>query len=104
MLTMYGYDVKSIDDPCIAAANNATVIAAGLAVPGASLINIFPFLRHVPPWFPGASSRKLAEKARKYSEEAQRIPMEYVEECMVSREGWTTLNLGWSLLISLYVG
>ncbi|KAF9477799.1 cytochrome P450 [Pholiota conissans] len=91
MMSMYGYDVKSVDDPCINAANQTTLIGGGLLLPGATFINVLPFLRHVPAWFPGASARKLAEEAKRYAEDAERIPMEHVEKCMADGTAFPSL-------------
>lgn len=84
MASMYGYEVKSLDDPCIAAADESISLGAVLMVPGKSLINDFPILRHVPPWFPGASSRRTAAKVRMLTDEMRRIPTEFVKKQFVS--------------------
>ncbi|KDR67210.1 hypothetical protein GALMADRAFT_258606 [Galerina marginata CBS 339.88] len=80
MQIMYGYEVESIDDPCISAADNSVNIGSPLLLPGANFIDIIPALAHIPAWFPGASSRKTAEIARGFTEEMQRIPMEFVKK------------------------
>ncbi|KAF8628629.1 hypothetical protein AX15_003764 [Amanita polypyramis BW_CC] len=42
---------------------------SNLFLPSSTLINVLPFLRHVPPWVPGASTQKMAVKATgKYKE------------------------------------
>ena len=83
MSTMYGYEVKSIDDPCIAAADQSIVLGAPLGLPGASIANVIPFLRHIPAWLPRPSSLDLADEVRRLTHEMQRIPMEYVKKGMV---------------------
>ncbi|KDR69728.1 hypothetical protein GALMADRAFT_145141 [Galerina marginata CBS 339.88] len=80
MQIMYGYEIESIDDPCISAADNSAYIGNRLASPGANCIDIIPALAHIPAWFPGASSRKTAEMVRGFTEEMQRIPMEFVKK------------------------
>ncbi|PPQ79984.1 hypothetical protein CVT25_003043 [Psilocybe cyanescens] len=79
MEMMYGLEVKSIEDPCIAIADEAIKLGSDLLAPGGSLINIFPFLQHVPAWFPGATSRKQADIVRSLTEEMMRIPMDQVK-------------------------
>ncbi|PPQ81783.1 hypothetical protein CVT25_013670 [Psilocybe cyanescens] len=79
---MYGYDIKSIDDRVIEVAEEGNVIGGRLVVPGGSLINIFPVLRHIPSWFPGASSHKAAVECKKLTEEMMRIPTEYVKRSL----------------------
>ncbi|PPQ87341.1 hypothetical protein CVT25_002091 [Psilocybe cyanescens] len=76
MEMMYGLEVKSIQDPCVAIADEAIKLGTDLLVPGSSLINTFPFLQHVPTWFPGATSRKQADIVRCLTEEMIRIPVD----------------------------
>jgi len=83
MKTMYGYDVESIDDPCIINADKSMTMGTELFIPGATLINILPILAFVPPWFPGASSRKLAAEVKRLTDEVIRFPMDWVKMRMV---------------------
>ncbi|KAH9477561.1 Cytochrome P450 monooxygenase 208 [Psilocybe cubensis] len=82
MASMYGYDVQSPKDPCIIAADKSLNLSIQLIAPGGSLINILPILKHVPAWFPGASSRKAAERVRKLTEDMQQIPLDFVKSQM----------------------
>ncbi|KDR69747.1 hypothetical protein GALMADRAFT_128336 [Galerina marginata CBS 339.88] len=79
MAAMYGYDVKSFEDPCIVAANRSITLGVHLLLPGSSMINILPFLAHIPAWFPGASSHKVAAEVLKLTREMERIPTEFVK-------------------------
>jgi hypothetical protein len=83
MKTMYGYDVESIDDPCVVAADKSVTLGAKLFAPGGTLINIFPILAFVPAWFPGASSHKLAAEVKRLTDEVIRIPMDWAKMRMV---------------------
>jgi len=83
MKTMYGYDVESIDDPCITNADESITLGAKLFVPGATLINIFPILAFIPAWFPGASSQKLAAEVKRLTAEVIRVPMDWAKMRMV---------------------
>ena len=83
MSTMYGYEVKSIDDPCIAAADQSIVLGAHLGLPGSSIANVIPFLRHIPAWLPRPPSLDLADEVLRLTHLMQRIPMEYVKKGMV---------------------
>jgi hypothetical protein len=78
MLMMYGYAPESLDDPIIHLADEAATLAATLLQPGGTLINVLPFLRHVPSWVPGATGKKIAEKVRRLTVDTKRIPMEHV--------------------------
>lgn len=83
MSSMYGYDAKSVSDPCITAADASFTINMELASPGGSFINILPALRFIPPWFPGAFSRRKAETARKLTDEMVSIPLEFTKARVV---------------------
>ena len=83
MKTMYGYDVESIDDPCVTNAEKSAMLGIELFVPGGTLINIFPILAFVPAWFPGASSHKLAAKVKQLTEEVRRFLMDWAKTRMV---------------------
>ncbi|PPQ90225.1 LOW QUALITY PROTEIN: hypothetical protein CVT25_012934 [Psilocybe cyanescens] len=82
MNMMYGYDIKSIDDRVIEVAEAGNVIGSRLMAPGGSLINIFPLLRHIPPWVPGATSHKEAQEVKSLTEEMMRIPTEFVKKSL----------------------
>ena len=83
---MYGYEVESIDDPCIAVADKSIILGAPLGLPGSSIANVIPFLRHIPAWLPRPSSLDLADEVYRLTHEMQRIPMEYVKKAMVCRK------------------
>ena len=83
MKTMYGYDVESLDDPCVASADEKVTMTARLFTPGATLINSFPILAFIPPWVPGASSHKLAAEVKRLTDELVRFPMDWVKMRMV---------------------
>ncbi|KAF4620900.1 hypothetical protein D9613_001211 [Agrocybe pediades] len=60
--TMYGYDITSLDDPCIAAAEESIALGAEILQPGNNFINMFPIIGRLPTWFPGTKAvRKAAE-------------------------------------------
>ncbi|KAF8908532.1 cytochrome P450 [Gymnopilus junonius] len=80
MITMYGYEVESFEDPCIVAAEESIASGGDLLLPGKSWINTFPILGYVPPWFPGATTRRIAKKAREINRRVQDIPFEFVEK------------------------
>src|SRR5258708_1917033 len=83
MKTMYGYDVESLDDPCVIAADKSVTLAAQLFVPGETLINIFPILAFIPAWVPGASSHKAAAEVKRLTDELIRFPMDWAKMRMV---------------------
>lgn len=83
MLMMYGYAPETLDDPIVRIADEGATLGASLLEPGGTLINVLPILRHIPSWMPGATAKRMAEKARWLAEEMKRIPMERVTAAMV---------------------
>lgn len=65
---IYGYETPpgADGDPLICRTREATEIAKRVLAPErAALLMAFPFLGHLPSWFPGASDRRLAPYCRK---------------------------------------
>jgi hypothetical protein len=83
MKTMYGYDVESIEDPCVTSADKSITLGAPLFLPGGSFINVFPILASIPAWFPGASSHKVAAEVKRLTDEVIRVPMDSAKMRMV---------------------
>jgi len=64
---MYGYDVQSVYNRGIGAAEGSMATGAELLLAGTSLVNVFPALKYIPTWSPGAASHwKSAELDREY--------------------------------------
>ena len=57
MSITYGLDVQYNDDPYIMAAERGVRSLWIAAIPGAFLVDMLPFLKYVPEWFPGAGFR-----------------------------------------------
>jgi hypothetical protein len=83
MKTMYGYDVESLNDSCVAGADKKVTMTARLFKPGETLINSFPILAFIPAWFPGASSHKLAAEVKRLTDELIQFPMDWAKMRMV---------------------
>ncbi|KAF5366453.1 hypothetical protein D9758_009803 [Tetrapyrgos nigripes] len=64
----YGITAQPSSDPFIEAAEVALKSVTEAARPGAFLVDQFPWLRHVPSWFPGASFKKKAREWRMYKD------------------------------------
>ncbi|KJA22841.1 hypothetical protein HYPSUDRAFT_66808 [Hypholoma sublateritium FD-334 SS-4] len=79
MSIMYGHDLKSLDDPFIVAAEESAIMGLKLLQPGYTLINVLPFLRYIPPWFPGAVAQRMAKETKKMADMLRLSPMETVK-------------------------
>ena len=84
MLMMYGYAPESLNDRIIHITGEGVTLGTSLLEPGGTLINVLPMLRHIPSWVPGATAKKMAEKARRLIEEMKSIHMDRVTAAMVS--------------------
>ncbi|KAK6988057.1 cytochrome p450 [Favolaschia claudopus] len=61
MSATYGIEVQPQNDPYVATAEQALHTLAVAAVPGRYLVDVFPVIKYVPSWFPGAGFRRSAE-------------------------------------------
>ncbi|KAI0796112.1 cytochrome P450 [Abortiporus biennis] len=60
----YGHKIMSGDDPYVARVDELFDILNGMGDPGGTIIDVFPILRYIPAWFPGAWYAKYARKYR----------------------------------------
>jgi len=79
MSVTYGLDVRSADDPYMKATADALDDMTLALVPGKFLVDIFPSLRYVTSWFPGAGFKTFAERARKNFADSVDGPMAAVK-------------------------
>ncbi|KZP21555.1 cytochrome P450 [Athelia psychrophila] len=79
----YGFRALPENDPYIrlAEGNMAYVIVAGT---GKYLVEIMPWLKYVPAWFPGASFQTVAKEARKVMSDAIEVPFEAVQKALAN--------------------
>ncbi|PCH39679.1 cytochrome P450 [Wolfiporia cocos MD-104 SS10] len=84
METAYGHRISTTDDEYVRMADEALAVSTEAGSPGATIIDIFPILRYVPPWMPGASFMRHAIKARPLVEAAADIPYLNVKKAMAN--------------------
>ena len=82
MLT-YGYEVQEGDDPLVNLVDRATEQFSDATVPGAFLVDVFPLLRYVPEWFPGAGFQKKAKEWAATTKSVVEIPYAFAEKGVV---------------------
>ncbi|KAF5329353.1 hypothetical protein D9619_008931 [Psilocybe cf. subviscida] len=70
----YGLPVKSRNDPYLELSEAAVAPIVPATRPGAFLVDMFPILRYVPEWFPGAGFQKKAREWRGLQEEMLNRP------------------------------
>lgn len=85
MPVVYGYEPGRRDDPIITIVERAVDLAVSSIKPEvAAFLGAFPFLQHVPSWFPGASFKRTAVLSTKYAKEMIEAPFQYVQENLAS--------------------
>ena len=79
----YGIAVQESDDPYISIAEEAVKGAVEAGIPGAFLVDLFPILKYVPSWFPGAGFQKKAARVREAINTMAEKPFRHVQEQLV---------------------
>jgi hypothetical protein len=80
---VYDYTIEPhSNDPLVDLADHTMQEFTLATVPGAWLVDILPFLEHVPEWMPGAGFKKTARLWSQSLSEAVRIPYEYTKRQM----------------------
>jgi len=80
----YEYPPGKEDDHFISLAEETMDGLSSTFQPGSTLINVFPFLKYIPPWVPGATTQKFAARIRSVAHLYRNEPFESVERQMVS--------------------
>ncbi|KAM6498917.1 Cytochrome P450 [Amanita muscaria] len=81
----FGYDlVPGHKDQYVELADFVIDTTQGLILPGRTLIPVFPFLKHIPTWFPGAFTQRLCARVKKASVEYRNRPFEFVKTNMAT--------------------
>ncbi|KAG1815622.1 cytochrome P450 [Suillus subaureus] len=80
MRITYGYEVQSENDPYVYAVSELnTMIAKGLTPEKTAILLAFPFLVHVPVWFPGAKLQREALYSRQLAQKVLNAPFEFTK-------------------------
>jgi len=99
LMNVYGHEVKDENDPVIRLADD-TVRIVSEAIDFA-ILDVIPWLKHLPEWFPGAGFQKVAREARKVSYAARNEAHEQTKERMAngdSRPSMTSILLSENML------
>ena len=83
MKITYGIDVQESDDPYIQVGEEAVKGFDEAGIPGAFLVDLFPMLKFVPSWFPGAGFQTKAAHWREINKAMIDNPFRYVKEQLV---------------------
>ena len=83
MKITYGIDIQESDDPYNLVSEEAIRGINEAGIPGAFWVDVFPMLKHVPSWFPGAGFQKKAAHWREVNKALTETPFRYVKEQLV---------------------
>ncbi|KAI0001214.1 cytochrome P450 [Russula vinacea] len=78
-MRQYGHTVVDNDDPYVRLVEEASKSTSEAAVPGAFLVDLFPSLKYVPEWMPGAGFKTKAKEWRKLSQAMINVPYDMVK-------------------------
>lgn len=92
----YGKPIPSMDHEYVVAAQVAMEGLSKITVPGAFLVEYFPFLRHIPSWVPGTAARQLSEHYKPYVTSTREKPFAEVQAAM--RTGTAPASLATTLI------
>lgn len=81
---VYGYKVDSHDDRLVRSAEQIMSIFADMVSPGRWMVNMFPILRYVPAWFPGATFHKAVESWKPIIHASEEETFTFVKEQMAA--------------------
>ncbi|KAF8483509.1 cytochrome P450 [Russula ochroleuca] len=79
MKRVYGHTVVDNNDPYVRLVEEASKTTSEAAVPGAFLVDLFPSLKYVPEWMPGAGFKTKAKEWRKLSQAMINVPYDMVK-------------------------
>ena len=84
----YGIKVQERNDPYVLLAERALEGINEASILGAFWVDIFPILRYVPSWVPGAGFQRKAARWRKINVSMCEKPFRYVKEQLVGDPFW----------------
>ena len=79
----YGIAIQESDDPYISIAEEVMNGITQAGIPGSFWVDLFPVLKYVPSWFPGAGFQKKAARWREAIHIAADKPFSHVQEQLV---------------------
>jgi hypothetical protein len=83
MKIVYGITVQESDDPYVSIAEETLKSLAEAGILGAFWVDMFPILKYVPSWFPGAGFQKKAAYWRECINTMAEKPFRHVQEQLV---------------------
>ncbi|KAF8880400.1 cytochrome P450 [Infundibulicybe gibba] len=82
---------NNVDDEFVRIAEDALDSALKAILPGTTLVNIFPALRHIPPWLPGGGFHQIARRVKALTYGMRNAPFDMVRRDMRNGTGGPSL-------------
>ncbi|KXN81432.1 O-methylsterigmatocystin oxidoreductase [Leucoagaricus sp. SymC.cos] len=79
----YGLLIKQVNDPWMALAEEGLTCITSAVLPRKWVVDIFPFLKHLPEWFPGVGFQTWAKKGRELITQFFNEPFEASKKLIV---------------------
>jgi hypothetical protein len=86
---VYGMTINDKDDEYISNAEEALRVLGEAGTPGRFLVDIFPSMKWIPIWFPGAEWKRKAKYWASSNAKVLSHPFEWVKKQMVKRHSFT---------------
>jgi len=87
MMITYGHEAESFDDPLVTLAKNASEHIDMALQQGVFLVDVIPWLKYVPKWFPGAGFQVIAEHGARLSHDLRYLPYFHARDKILSGGG-----------------
>ncbi|KAG9088142.1 hypothetical protein FRC06_002218, partial [Ceratobasidium sp. 370] len=91
MRSIYGYKIRSSDDPVMLDLKVAADNGTKAALPSNFLVNLFPTLLYVPEWFPGAGWKRIGREWRLQKEHAIDTAYEWTKSQIAKGESESSI-------------
>jgi hypothetical protein len=79
----YGIEIQDHNDPYIEQIETVMKGVGEASIPGKFLVEMFPIMKYIPSWFPGAGWKRKAAFYKRLNERVSREPYEIVKENLV---------------------
>ncbi|KIJ35877.1 hypothetical protein M422DRAFT_257346 [Sphaerobolus stellatus SS14] len=79
----YGIHIKPENDPYLIVGEKATRALGEVHIPGTFLVDIFPWMKYIPHWMPGATFKRKGREWAKYISDMKELPFQTTKTAMV---------------------
>lgn len=83
MSIAYGFPIRKKGDPWVRMVEESFTIADSVGRPGNYLVDVFPWLKYVPSWMPGAKFKRDAKEWRALFKDSVTKPFNLATQAMV---------------------